>query len=61
MHIRPNNKQLNAEAPEIIVRVQPNSIRNDSKKTPKVAHMPHIIIMIMKLAITMNLTSAPAV
>jgi hypothetical protein len=43
---------FSAEAPEVIVRVQPNSFTNDSKKTPKVLNVPQIMTIMMKAAAT---------
>jgi hypothetical protein len=42
------------EAPEVIVRVHPNSFMNDSKNTPKVLNVPHIIIIMIEETVAMT-------
>jgi hypothetical protein len=42
------------EAPEVIVRVQPNSFTNDSKNTPKVLNVPQIIIIMTEETVAMT-------
>ncbi len=51
-HRMPNIIVFSAEPPEVIARVQPNSLMKDSKKTPKELKVPHIIIM-MEATVTM--------
>jgi hypothetical protein len=42
----------NEKAPEVSALVQPNSVSNGSKKTPKLYDNPHITSKMKKLAIT---------
>jgi hypothetical protein len=42
---------FNAEAPEVMARVQPNSFMNGSKNTPKALKVPHIITIMMDAAV----------
>jgi hypothetical protein len=53
-HRRPNIIVFNAEAPEVIALVQPNSFMKGSKNTPKALKVPHIIIIMMEAALTMT-------
>jgi len=45
---------FSAEAPDVTVRVQPNSFMKGSKNTPKELKVPHIIIIMMEAAMTMT-------
>jgi hypothetical protein len=48
IHRMLNRTVFTDEAPEVMVRVQPNSFMNDSKNTPKVLNVPHIIIIMIE-------------
>jgi hypothetical protein len=50
----PNIIVFSAEAPEVIARVQPNSLTKGSKKTPKELEVPHIIIIMMEAMVMMT-------
>jgi hypothetical protein len=47
----PNIIVFNAEAPEVMARVQPNSFMNGSKNTPKALKVPHIITIMIDAAV----------
>jgi hypothetical protein len=52
-HRIPNIILFSAAAPEVIVRVQPNSFMKDSKNTPKVLKVPQMITIMTKATVTM--------
>jgi hypothetical protein len=54
MHRMLNMIVLTDDAPEVRVRVQPNSFMNDSKNTPKVLNVPHIIIIMIEETVAMT-------
>jgi hypothetical protein len=50
----PNMIVFSADAPDVTARVQPNSLMNGSKNTPKALKVPHITIIMMEAAVTMT-------
>jgi hypothetical protein len=53
-HRMPNIIVFSADAPDVMVRVQPNSFMNGPKNTPKQLKVPHITIIMMEAALTMT-------
>jgi hypothetical protein len=53
IHRMPNIIVFSADAPDVTARVQPNSLMNGSKNTPKALKVPHITIIMMEAAVMM--------